>query len=146
MFNGLKNFAANRISPTRAHLSELRSEVRTRLRSFNNDREINQQQLLEDDFKRVLVSWGINSAAEIPRIIMELRLRFLLFTLPIIVCGATAAISQSFIAYLALAFMTLPCLLGVLTTSWRISILTKQKFTPLLRWIVSGAGFFQKGS
>ena len=142
MFKGIKNSLATRIAPTGEHLAGLRGILRSRLGLFKNDRSVEQQHELTEDFVRVLAAWGIDDPEEIPGVIRVLRLRYLVFVLPIFVCGITAAVMQHFIAYLTLALISAPCLLGILTTRWRISVLANRKFVPLWRWLLSV--FFKK--
>ena len=136
MFKGIKNSLATRIAPTGEHLAGLRGILRSRLGLFKNDRSVEQQHELTEDFVRVLAAWGINDPEEIPGVIHVLRLRYLVFALPICVCGIAAAVMQHFIAYLTLALISAPCLLGILTTSWRVSVLAKRRFLPFWRWLL----------
>ena len=135
MFKGIKNSLATRIAPTGEHLSGLRGVLRSRMGMFKSGRSAEHQQELTDDFIRVLTAWGIDDTAEIPGVIRVLRLRYLVFTLPIFACAIAAAVMQHFIAYLTLALISAPCLLGILTTRWRISVLESGRFTPLWRWL-----------
>ena len=136
MFKGIKNSLATRIAPTGEHLAGLRGILRSRLGLFKNDRSVEQQHELTEDFVRVLAAWGIDDPEEIPGVIKMLRLRYLVFVLPILVCGITAAVMQHFIAYLTLALISAPCLLGILTTSWRVSVLANRSFSPFWRWLL----------
>ena len=74
--------------------------------------------------------------ADIPGVISALRLRLLVFLAPALACFATAAWSHSPLAFLSLACIAPPCLLGIITTLWRISILRHRRFTPLCRWLL----------
>src|SRR5699024_10900805 len=40
------------------------------------------------------------------------------------------------VSFLSLACIAPPCLLGMVTTLWRISILRHRRFTPLCRWLL----------
>ena len=133
MFKGIKHSITECLSPTGRHLAALRGDFRSRCSAT-------QQQALTVDFVRVLTAWGIDDASEIPGVIRMLRLRSLVFVLPVLVCAVTAAIFQTFIACLTLLLVAAPCLLGLLTNSWRISILKKRRFLPFLRWLVSAGG------
>ena len=74
--------------------------------------------------------------ADIPGVISALRLRLLVFAVPMLACLITAAWSESHpLSFLSLACIAPPCLLGMVTTLWRISILRNRRFTPLCRWL-----------
>ena len=137
MLKGIKHSITECLSPTGRHLAALRGDFRSRCGRFKNDRSAAQQQALTVNFVRVLTAWGIDDVSEIPGVIRILRLRSLVFVLPVLVCAVTAAIFQTFIACLTLLLVAAPCLLGLLTNSWRISILKKRRFLPFLRWLVS---------
>ena len=47
-----------------------------------------------------------------------------------------AASEHSPVSFLSLACVAPPCLLGMVTTLWRISILRHRRFTPLCRWLL----------
>ena len=120
---------------SRQHLTELRSGLDRRLTSFRNHRSVSEQTALEEDFKLVLAAWGMTEA-DIPGVISALRLRLLVFAVPILACLITAAWSERRpLSFLSLACIVLPCLLGMVTTLWRISILRNRCFTPLCRWL-----------
>ena len=120
---------------SRQHLTELRSGFRSRLAAFRRNRTASEQAALEEDFTLVLASWGI-ADADIPGIISALRLRLPVFAVPVLACLITAAWAQSPVAYISLACIVPPCLLGMVTTLWRISILRHRRFTPLCRWLL----------
>lgn len=124
------------------HLAELRKDFRSRLGSFRHHRSASEQQELTEDFSRVLAAWGI-ADADIPGVIRLLRLRLLIFA-PLLACVLAATFRQSPAAVLALALVTPPCLLGLVTTAWRISILQNRRFLPLSRWLRHVAGFPRK--
>ena len=142
MFRRIKDNLVSRVSPTGQHLSGLRADLRSRLGHFRRHRSAPEQAMLTEDFSRVLTAWGIDDAAAIPGIITVLRLRLLVFAVPVAVCLIAALLLQSPSSCLALAFVTLPCLLGILTTSWRIAVLKNRRFLPLSRWLLSGFGVF----
>ena len=83
----------------------------------------------------VLAAWGI-ADADIPGVISALRLRLPVFAVPVLACLITAAWSHSPVSFLSLACIAPPCLLGMVTTLWRISILRHRRFTPLCRWLL----------
>ena len=97
---------------SRQHLTELRSGFRSRLAAFRRNRTASEQAALEEDFTLVLASWGI-ADADIPGIISALRLRLPVFAVPVLACLITAAWSQSPVAYISLACIVPPCLLGM---------------------------------
>ncbi len=120
---------------SRQHLTELRSGFRSRLTAFRRHRAVSEQAALEEDFKLVLAAWGMTEA-DIPGVISALRLRLLVFAFPALACLVVAAWSQSLVTWLPLACIAPPCLLGMVTTLWRISILRSRRFTPLCRWLL----------
>ena len=121
---------------SRQHLAELRSGVRSRLSSFRRNRAASEQAALQEDFKLVLAAWGMTEA-DIPGVISALRLRLLVFAVPMLACLiATAWSGNRPLSLLSLACIAPPCLLGMVTTLWRISILRNRRFTPLCRWLL----------
>ena len=120
---------------SRQHLAELRSGVRSRLAAFRLHRSAEEQQELAEDFRHVLAAWGI-ADADIPGVVSALRLRLLVFLAPVLACLLAAAWSHSPVSFLSLACVAPPCLLGMVTTLWRISILRHRRFTPLCRWLL----------
>ena len=117
------------------HVAGLRGDFRSRLAAFRRHRSAEEQQELTEDFRRVLAAWGL-ADADIPGVITALRLRLLVFLAPMLACLIAAAWSQSLVARLALACIAPPCLLGMVTTLWRISILKTRHFLPLCRWLL----------
>ena len=144
MFDGVKKFISECTSPTAEHLGELRQDFRSRLMQFRQERSTDRQQMLEKNFNRVLQAWGIDGVEAIPGVVRVLWLRCLIFTVPVLVGTLAAALLQNPASCLALAFIALPCLFGIVTTAWRISILKNRRFLPLSRWIASGFGLAQK--
>lgn len=120
---------------SRQHLAELRFGFRSRLAAFRRNRAASEQAALEEDFRHVLAAWGI-ADADIPGVISALRLRLPVFAVPMLACLITAAWSQGPVAYISLACIVPPCLLGMVTTLWRISVLHHRRFTPLCRWLL----------
>lgn len=117
------------------HVAELRGDFRSRLNAFRRHRSAEEQQELTEDFRHVLAAWGI-ADADIPGVISALRLRLPVFAVPMLACLITAAWSHSPLSFLSLACVAPPCLLGMVTTLWRISILRNHRFTPLCRWLL----------
>ena len=120
---------------SRQHLTELHSGFRSRLNAFRRHRSAGEQQELAEDFLHVLAAWGI-ADADIPGVIAALRLRLLIFAAPLLASLIAAAWSQSLVARLALTCIAPPCLLGMVTTLWRISILKTRRFLPLPHWLL----------
>lgn len=116
------------------HVAGLRGDFRSRLASFQRHRSAEEQQELTEDFRRVLATWGL-ADADIPGVITALRLRLPVFAVLVLACLIAAAWSQSLVALLSLALVAPPCLLGMVTTLWRISILKTRRFLPLCRWL-----------
>ena len=117
------------------HVAGLRGDFRSRLNAFRRHRSAEEQQELTEDFRHVLAAWGIDDA-DIPGVISALRLRLPVFAVPMLACLITAAWSHSPLSFLSLACVAPPCLLGMVTTLWRISILRNHRFTPLCRWLL----------
>lgn len=143
MFTHIKNNLVSRVSPIGEHLSELRASFRSRLGSFRHHRSASEQQELMENFSRVLEAWGI-ADAEIPSVIRLLRLRLLIFSVPVAACVLAVAFQPSSAVMLLLALIAPPCLLGFVTTLWRIFILKNRRFLPLSRWLWHIAGFSRK--
>ena len=120
---------------SRQQLTELRSGFRSRLAAFRRNRAASEQAALEEDFSLVLAAWGI-ADADIPGVISALRLRLPVVAVPMLACLIAAAWSQSRVASISRACIAPPCLLGMVTTLWRISILRHRRFTPLCRWLL----------
>lgn len=137
MFNGIKNNITSRLSPTTEHWSALRSDLKARLRGFQSNRASALQEEL-DDFTRLLDAWGIESEAAIPAILRDLRLRCLILAIPVALAALTAVFIQTFTVCLTLAFTTPPCLFGLLTTLWRMSVLKRRAFMPFRCWLLGG--------
>ena len=117
------------------HVAGLRGDFRSRLNAFRRHRSAEEQQELTEDFRHVLAAWGI-ADADIPGVISALRLRLPVFAVPMLACLITAVWSHSPLSFLSLACVAPPCLLGMVTTLWRISILRNHRFTPLCRWLL----------
>lgn len=117
------------------HVAGLRGDFRSRLDAFRRHRSAEEQRELTVNFHHVLIAWGI-ADADIPGVITALRLRLLVFAVPMLTCLITAAWSHSLTSFLALACIAPPCLLGIVTTLWRISVLRNRRFTPLCRWLL----------
>lgn len=117
------------------HVAGLRGDFRSRLTAFKRHRSASEQQGLTEDFRRVLAAWGL-ADADIPGVITALRLRLPVFAAPLLACLMAASFRQSPAALLPSALVAPPCLFGVVTTLWRISILRNRRFTPLCRWLL----------
>lgn len=143
MFKRIKDNLVSRVSPTGQHISALRKDFRSRLKDFRRHRSESEQRMLSEDFNRVLAAWGIDGVSAIPDVVHALRLRFLVFAAPLVACLIAAFLLQTPVSCLALAFVSPPCLLGIVTTAWRISVLKNRRFLPLSRWLLTFAGLFQ---
>ena len=121
------------------HVAGLRGDFRSRLDAFRRHRSAEEQRELTVNFHHVLIAWGI-ADADIPGVITALRLRLLVFAVPMLTCLITAAWSHSLTSFLALACIAPPCLLGIVTTLWRISLLRNRRFLPFGRWLLQGVG------
>lgn len=144
MFEHFKESVRARVAPTGNHISALRQDLRSRLQGFRAHRAPVEQKVLEQDFAQVLHAWGINDVECIPLVVRELRLRMLIFALPMLPCLALAAFRPWPAAWLPLALIAPPCLLGAVITLWRISVLTRQQYQPFLRWLCSCFGLVSK--
>ena len=144
MFDSFKEAIRARVRPTSAHLASLRGDLRNRLRYFRSHRNAAEQTELAQDFVQVLRAWGIEDAAQLPAVLRELRLRLWVFALPVALCLLAAVFLQSPYVWLALALIVPPCLLGIVTTLWRISVLKAQRFQPFTSWLCSVVGLAQK--
>lgn len=118
------------------HVARLRGDFRSRLTAFQRHRSAEEQQELTEDFRRVLAAWGLVDA-DIPGVITALRLRLPVFAAPLLACLMAAAFRQGPAVLLTSALVTPPCLLGMITTLWRISILKTRRFLPLSHWLLS---------
>lgn len=146
MLENAKEALRARIAPTSSHLAALRGDLRKRLQHFKAHREAAEQSALEHDFAQVLRAWGIEDAAHIPVVLRELRLRLLVFALPVLVCAVAVLFSRSNAAWLTLMLIALPCGFGMLTTCWRLSVLSRCRFLSFTRWLCSLVGLAQKGA
>ena len=117
------------------HVAGLRGDFRSRMAAFRRNRAASEQAALEGDFDLVLAAWGM-ADADIPGVVSALRLRLLVFAVPILACLIMEAWSHSPLSFLSLACIAPPCLLGMVTTLWRISLLRHRRFTPLCRWLL----------
>ena len=86
MFENFRKSMRARIAPTGDHISELRQDLNARLQDFRAQRTPAEQARLEQDFAQVLHAWGIENTTAIPAVVRELRLRMLIFSLPVALC------------------------------------------------------------
>ena len=140
MFTNLKTTFMARLTPTGEHITVLKGDLRSRLQWFRANRNSAYQQRLQMDFTQVLSAWGITSQGEIQEAIRALQLRILIFALPVILGSLAAAIAQSLLACLILLLVAVPCLLGILTSYWRMCVLKNRRFLPFWSWLVSAGG------
>ena len=141
MFETFRKSMRARIAPTGDHISELRQDLNARLQDFRAQRTPAEQARLEQDFAQVLHAWGIENTTAIPAVVRELRLRMLIFSLPVALCLVLALFTPWPAVWLPVALIAPPCLLGGIITRWRISILTRQQYQPFMRWLCSCFGF-----
>lgn len=146
MFAKTKTRLAMAIAPTKNHWSLLWGSIRTRLLNFKHQRNTACQQTLEKDFTAVLNAWGIHDEKDIPSVLWELKIRNLVFGAVIGVSVLAVALYQQFYMYFSALFICFPSLFGVLTTSWRMSVLTSRAFIPFTSWLCSLVTFTQKRS
>ena len=121
------------------HVTGLRGDFRSRMAAFRRNRAASEQTALEGDFTLVLAAWGM-ADADIPGVIRVLRLRVPLFIAPVVLCALAAIWQRTMLSVIALCLVSLPCLLGILTTLWRISLLRNRRFLPFGRWLLQGVG------
>jgi len=136
VFKSIKENVALRLTPTKAHWAGLRGEIASRFGKFRQGRNPKLQQALEDDFSLLLQAWGIGSEGEIPIILRDLRLRCLILAVPVMAALTPILLVPGFAAFLTLALVALPCLFGLLTNVWRMSVLQNRAFLPFHRWLV----------
>ena len=117
MFENFKESMRARVAPTGDHISALRQDLRSRLQGFKAQRTTTEQARLEQDFSQVLRAWGIDDAALIPAVLRELRLRILIFALPVALCAVLALFTPWSAAWLPLVLVAPPCILGPLSPS-----------------------------
>ena len=146
MLEKTKEALRARIQPTSTHLAALRGDLRNRLQHFKANRAPEEQDVMEKDFARVLQACGIEDAEHIPAVLAELRLRLLVFALPVLACAIALMVNGSGAVWLALLLVALPCAFGMLTTCWRLSVLSRCRFQPFTRWLWSCLSFTQKGA
>ena len=146
MFENFKESMRARIAPTGDHISALRQDLRSRLQGFKAQRTTTEQARLEQDFSQVLRAWGIDDAALIPVVLRELRLRILIFALPVALCAVLALFTTWSEAWLPLVLVAPPFFLGAVITLWRVSVLTRQQYQPFVRWLCSLVGLSKIGA
>lgn len=137
MLTNIKTVFTGRLSATSEHIAALKEDLHLRLQGFQANRSRTSQQLLQDNFAQVLSAWGITSQGEIQEAIRAIQWRILIFALPIVICSLAAAITQTLLACLSLLLVGVPCLLGILTSYWRICVLSNRRFLPFWIWLVS---------
>lgn len=128
----------NAFNPSLEHLSGLNDDLRYRITWLKARRSPELQRELEEDFSRVLAAWGIAGEREIPVALRMLRLRTIVFCIPVVLGGVVLSMwSQSgdtLFLFAGLPFLVVG-LLGCLTTVWRISVLVDRRFEPFSRWL-----------
>lgn len=125
------------LQESKAHFQGMRQSIRQRLWVFRENRTNEAQKALSNDFEAVLMAWGIETKTAIPLVICDLWLRCFLFTIPLVVSVFLALFGQNILALLSFILFLLPCLFGVLTSLWRISVLRYRHFMPFSCWLLS---------
>jgi len=122
-----------KIQSTRNSLSSLHSDCRSRLSAFRLNRSDEDSLALQKNFALVLDRWGIREE-QIPHSIRLFQLRILIFALfPASLWAASWPLQP--MSMMALALIHPPCLLGILSALWRISVLKNRRFIPFSRWM-----------
>ena len=129
-----------KILDTTRYVVGLRGDLLSRLDTFRLHRSAKEQQGLAENFHHVLAAWGIAADADIPGVIRVLRLRVPLFIAPVVLCALATIWQRTVLSVITLCLISLPCLLGILTTLWRISLLRNRRFLPFGRWLLQGVG------
>lgn len=117
-------------------LSRLQDGFCARFVHFRRHRSIQDQEAVTQEFGLLLLAWGIDGVAAIPGVIRTLRLRFLVFGIPAVGFMMAAVWRQTPLSLIAACLIIPPCLLGIFTTAWRISILRQRRFLPPGRWLM----------
>ena len=125
---------------SRRQCSLLRNRLCARVDFFRSHRSSQEQHAVAQDFSLLLAAWGIADDADIPGVIRVLRLRVPLFIALVVLCALAAIWQRTMLSVIALCLISLPCLLGILTTLWRISLLRNRRFLPFGRWLLQGVG------
>lgn len=127
---------------SKSHFQILKDNFRSRLAAFRADRDNSSQQELESDFNAVLDKWGIASPENLGEVIFCLRLRmFVLAILPLFY-GIIALFLRTFNSLIVFGLLAIPCMFGVLATSWRVWVLRKARFVGFWRWLMAGCGLW----
>ena len=74
----------SRSTAIRQQLAALGSGFSSRIAAFREHRSAPEQATVAQEFHLLLVAWGIEDSAAIPRVIRGLRLRFPLFGFPLL--------------------------------------------------------------
>lgn len=117
--------------PTLDHWSDLNADLQNRRKNFMRNRTVNQE-LLEENFQLLLNAWGMRES-DIPHVLKSLRLRIILFFIPLVLAGIMLAQGS----YLAAVIFSLVSIVGILSAYWRISILESRQFQPVHRTLVA---------
>ena len=127
---------------SKSHFRILKDDFRSRLAAFRADRDNSSQQELESDFSNVLEKWGIASTENLGEVIFCLRLRmFVLAILPLFY-GIIALFLRTLNSLIVFGLLAIPCMFGVLATSWRVWVLRKSRFVGFWRWLSCGCGLW----
>ncbi len=135
MFGFIKNTFVTPVVQSKTRLHSLQNLMSLRVSAFRQGRSTQDRESMTHNFTHVLHAWGIAHDA-IPTAIAQLRLRCYIFFIPIVVTTVIALCIQSSLAYISLICVALPCILGCISTVWRIYILQKRQFIPFLQWVL----------
>lgn len=130
----------NSAKEAKNHFSSLQSDLRSRISWLKTQRENESQEPLKADFSKVLTEWGIDSPDNIPDAIHYLKIRLALFAALPSLYGFICLFNPTFIHFLVLLILALPCLFGILATCWRIWVLKNHSFMSFTDWLMHGFG------
>lgn len=129
------------ISASGEHIGDLKDTFTSRLEEFRAHRSADDQKRIIEDFGSLLTAWGIMDERDIPGVCDELKWRLPLFIIPIVGTLALALWQDIVLAWVMFALCAVPCLFGLATTLWRISILRKRQFVPFSGWLAAFLAF-----
>ena len=129
------------ISASGEHIGDLKNTFSARMEEFKAHRSADDQKRVIEDFGSLLTAWGIEDERDIPVVCDELKWRLPLFILPIVGLLGLALWQNVALAWLMFVLCATPCLFGLATTLWRISILRKRQFVPFGGWLTAFLAF-----
>ena len=119
------------------HIGDLKNTFSSRMEEFRAHRTAEDQKRVIEDFGNLLMAWGIADERDIPAACDELKWRLPLFILPTVGLFGLALWQNVALAWLMFALCAIPCLFGLATALWRISILRKRQFVPFGEWLTA---------